>query len=112
MMALRPRSRAEAAYSNNRSGVRCAEMTRTSCAIDRDSRVSAAACIVSQSDEDPMMMPTRAFMALSLAKPIRATAGETQKAPGPRPEAVVPAAPAPLFPGFGRAPHDPPADIP
>ena len=62
MMALRPRARAEAAYSNNRSGVRCAETTRTSCAIPSESRVSAAPCIVSQSDVDPMMIPTRAFM--------------------------------------------------
>src|SRR5271165_3257051 len=69
MMALRPRSRAAAAYSNNRSGVRCADTTRTSWAIPRESSMSAAPCMVSQSEADPIMIPTRAFIAASLAKP-------------------------------------------
>ena len=33
MMTSRPRARAPAAYSNSRSGVRCADTTRTSCGI-------------------------------------------------------------------------------
>src|SRR5258708_40372447 len=57
MMAFNPRPRAAAAYSNKRSGVRCAEITRTSCAIFKRVRVSAAACIVSQSEDDPIMTP-------------------------------------------------------
>src|SRR5260221_3279812 len=66
MMAFNPRPRAAAAYSNKRSGVRCAEITRTSCAIFKRVRVSAAACIVSQSEDDPIMTPTKAFICASL----------------------------------------------
>src|SRR6266436_7716126 len=62
MMAFRPRPRAPAAYSNRRSGVRWADTTRTSCAIPRESSTSAAHCMVSQSEDDPIMIPTRAFM--------------------------------------------------
>ena len=47
--------------------MRCAETTRTSCAIPSDSRISAAPCIVSQSEDDPMMIPTKGFIAASLA---------------------------------------------
>src|SRR5580693_3501936 len=68
MMAFRPRSRAEAAYSNSRSGVRCAEITRTSCAIPRRVNVSAADCIVSQSEDDPIMTPTTAFIGAKFTK--------------------------------------------
>src|ERR1700722_16472290 len=68
MMAFRPRSRAEAAYSNNRSGVRCAEITRTSCAIFKRVKVSAAACIVSQSEDDPIITPTTAFIVAKFTK--------------------------------------------
>src|ERR1700722_12236408 len=64
MMLFSPRSRAEAAYSNNRSGVRCAEITRTSWAIPNWVNVSAAARIVSQSEDDPIMTPTKAFIAI------------------------------------------------
>ena len=42
MMTSRPRSRAVAAYSNSRSGVRWAETTRTSCGTPSFSSVSAA----------------------------------------------------------------------
>src|SRR5580704_11291089 len=66
MMAFNPRPRAAAAYSNSRSGVRCAEITRTSCAIFKRVRVSAADCIVSQSEDDPIMTPTKAFIGASL----------------------------------------------
>src|ERR1700722_12876129 len=65
MMAFRPRSRAVDAYSNRRSGVRWADTTRTSCAIPRESSTSAAPCIVSQSEDDPIMIPTKAFMPLA-----------------------------------------------
>src|SRR5579872_109184 len=58
MMTCRPRDAAEPAYSNSRSGVRCAETIRTSNGTSRDSRVRAACAIVSQSDRDPMMRPT------------------------------------------------------
>ena len=63
MMACRPRASAPAAYSKRRSGVRCAETTRTSWGTPRLSRVSAAARIVSQSEREPMTMPTTAFIA-------------------------------------------------
>jgi len=63
MIAFSPRSRAVAAYSNSRSGVRCADTTRTSCAILSASKISTAACIVSQSDDEPIITPTKAFMA-------------------------------------------------
>ena len=52
------RARAVAAYSNSRSGVRCAETTRTSCGMARASSISDAGRIVSQSEDDPMMIPT------------------------------------------------------
>jgi len=39
-----------------------ADTTRTSCAIPRESSTSDAHCIVSQSDDDPIMIPTRACM--------------------------------------------------
>src|SRR5262249_11300832 len=58
-----PRARLPAAYSNSRSGVRCAETTRTSYGIESWSNCSAAARIVSQSDDEPMMMPTSGFTA-------------------------------------------------
>ena len=62
MMTSSPRPRAVPAYSNSRSGVRCAETTRVSNGTPRRCRVSAAGCIVSQSDFEPMMMPTSGFM--------------------------------------------------
>ena len=65
MMTFRPRSAAVSAYSNSRSGVRCADTTRTSCATPSDSSVSLACRIVSQSERDPMMMPTATPVASS-----------------------------------------------
>ena len=63
---LRPRSepgarapRRVAAYSKSRSGVRWAETTRCSNSISSASSVSAACCIVSQSEREPMISPTR-----------------------------------------------------
>src|SRR5688572_5245289 len=58
-----PRPSAAAAYSNRRSGVRWAETIRVSKGTDRDFSVSAAWRIVSQSDVEPMMMPTSGFIA-------------------------------------------------
>ena len=58
MMTLMPRARAEAAYSKRRSGVRCAETTRHSNGTASDSSAAEACCIVSQSDCEPMMIPT------------------------------------------------------
>ena len=55
-----------------RSGVRCAEMMRTSCAMPSSARVSAQWRMVSQSDWEPMTMPTTGLGSLvticSLAK--------------------------------------------
>src|SRR5258708_22502543 len=65
MMALRPRARADAAYSNRRSGLRCAETTLTSCARPKAVGVSPAPCIVSHSDDEPMTIPTTAFIAVA-----------------------------------------------
>ena len=53
-----PRSAAVDAYSNSRSGVRWADTTRVSNGTPSASRVSAACCMVSQSDRDPMITPT------------------------------------------------------
>ena len=55
---LSPRSRAVAAYSNSRSGVRWADTTRCSWGTSSCSSVSTAWRIVSQSDRDPMITPT------------------------------------------------------
>ncbi len=49
-----------AAYSNSTSGVRCAETTRTSCGTPSASSFAAACCMVSQSEREPMTMPTSA----------------------------------------------------
>src|SRR5882762_1949918 len=54
-----PRFSAEEAYSNKRSGVRCADTTRISCGTPSSSSVFAACSIVSQSEDEPMMMPTK-----------------------------------------------------
>ena len=61
---LEERDSALAAYSNNRSGVRCAETTRTSWAMPSAVRVSSATLRVSQSEGDPIMMPTSGFTAV------------------------------------------------
>jgi len=58
MMTSMPRDSAVEAYSNIKSGVRWADTTRTSNGTPNFVRVSAAWDIVSQSDLDPMMMPT------------------------------------------------------
>src|SRR5262249_1442728 len=54
---------AVAAYSKSRSGVRCADTTRTSNGTSRLSKVWAAWLSVSQSDFEPMTRPTRGCMA-------------------------------------------------
>mmetsp|Transcript_14582 Transcript_14582/g.62507 ORF Transcript_14582/g.62507 Transcript_14582/m.62507 type:complete len:261 (+) Transcript_14582:141-923(+) len=58
MMHRNPRPAALLAYSNMRSGVRCAETTVTSTPMPKLSSVSAAAAIVGRSESEPMMMPT------------------------------------------------------
>src|SRR5690348_9549513 len=58
MITSIPRFSAPAAYSNSKSGVRCAETTRISCGTPSSSSVFAACSIVSQSDDEPMMIPT------------------------------------------------------
>src|SRR5688572_2718540 len=63
MSTSRPRPAAPAAYSNRRSGVRCAEMTRHSKGTPSAVSWSAARRMVSQSDDEPMMMPTSGFIA-------------------------------------------------
>src|SRR3569623_68701 len=57
MITSRPRCSAPAAYSNNRSGVRCADTTRVSNGTASCSSVAAACCSVSQSGFAPMMSP-------------------------------------------------------
>src|SRR5690606_28516488 len=66
MIARRPRPAASPAYSNSASGVRCAETTRTSCAIPSASRRVLACCIVSQSDREPITTPTSGARAVSV----------------------------------------------
>ena len=58
IITFSPRDSADSQYSNNKSGVRCAETTRFSYATFSSSSFSAAWRIVSQSDLLPMMMPT------------------------------------------------------
>jgi len=58
MMTFRPRGRADDAYSKSRSGVRWAETMRTSWGTASSASVAAACWRVSQSEVDPMMMPT------------------------------------------------------
>src|SRR6187200_154937 len=58
MITCRPRSSADAAYAKSLSGVRWADTTSVSNGTASDSRVSAAWRIVSQSEREPMMIPT------------------------------------------------------
>jgi len=58
MMAFRPRSRALPRTQTEDRACEWADTTRTSCAIPRESSTSDAHCIVSQSDDDPIMIPT------------------------------------------------------
>src|SRR2546423_11593921 len=62
-MTSMPRFSAEEAYSNKRSGVRWAETTFVSCGTFSSARVLAACSRVSQSEEEPMMIPTRGLLA-------------------------------------------------
>src|SRR5690606_5080404 len=68
MIARRPRALAPAAYSNSTSGVRCADTTRTSCATPSCSSRAAACCMVSQSEREPMTMPTSGFATMAAPK--------------------------------------------
>ena len=61
-----PRFSALPAYSKSKSGVLCAETTRVSCGTQSSSNMCAACCIVSQSEVDPMMIPTSALPFFSL----------------------------------------------
>ena len=58
MITLRPRSAASRPYSIIATGVRCAEITRTSYATPKSSSTSAAARMVGQSESLPMISPT------------------------------------------------------
>ena len=60
MITRSPRASAVDAYSNIQSGVRCALTTRASKGMPSSASTSAAGARVDQSDELPMMMPTRA----------------------------------------------------
>src|SRR5690348_6780844 len=64
MMTSSPRCSADEAYSKSKSGVRCAETTRVSCGMPRLMRMVEACSMVSQSDVEPMMMPTRGLASL------------------------------------------------
>src|SRR5882762_5415098 len=59
IMTSMPRFSAVAAYSKSRSGVRWAETTRVSCGTRSSLSVLEANFMVSQSEPEPMMMPTR-----------------------------------------------------
>src|SRR5215471_976480 len=61
MMTSMPRATAPEAYSPTTAGVRCADMTRLSCATPNFDSISPAAFIASQSDLLPMMIPTSGF---------------------------------------------------
>src|SRR2546423_14679970 len=63
MMTSMPRSSAEEAYSIKRSGVLWAESTFVSCGTFSSARVLAACSSVSQSEEEPIMIPTRGLLA-------------------------------------------------
>ena len=58
MITLKPSALAPLAKATRRSGVRWAETMRSSCGIFSASRVSAACCMVAQSDWLPMTMAT------------------------------------------------------
>jgi hypothetical protein len=57
-----PRPTALPAYSNRRSGVRCADTTRTSNGTPSSVSAAVACDIVDQSERDPMMTPTSGFI--------------------------------------------------
>src|SRR5882672_3354061 len=59
MMTSMPRFSAVPAYSKSKSGVRWAETTRVSCGTWSSASVLEANFMVSQSEPEPMMMPTR-----------------------------------------------------
>ncbi|CFL90806.1 Uncharacterised protein [Bordetella pertussis] len=59
MMARKPRARAAAPYSAMSCGMRCAEITRASCATPKSCSMATACFMTSQSLEDPMITPTR-----------------------------------------------------
>ena len=59
MITPRPRPAADSAYSNRKSGVRCAETTRDLVRHAQHLERRAAWAIVSQSDREPMITPTR-----------------------------------------------------
>src|ERR1700704_5140600 len=58
MITRKPRSAAPRAYSYITSGVRCADTTRTSCAIPKSVSTSTAPCITGRSESLPMITPT------------------------------------------------------
>src|SRR5882762_6722768 len=59
MMTSMPRFSALEAYLKSRSGVRCAETTRVSCGTPSSPSVLETNFMVSQSEPEPMMIPTR-----------------------------------------------------
>src|SRR4029077_20645752 len=61
-----PRSRADSAYANISSGVRCAEITRASNAMSNSFSTSQACCIVSQSESDPIRTPIKGWARVEL----------------------------------------------
>src|SRR6266436_9338418 len=74
-----PRSRADSAYANISSGVRCAEITRASNAIANSFSTSQACCIVSQSESDPIKTPITGWARVALI--IRSGAGTPRRTP-------------------------------
>jgi hypothetical protein len=57
-----PLSAALSAKATNLAGVRCAETTLASKGIASSDKTVVAACMVSQSDWDPMMMLTKGLL--------------------------------------------------
>src|SRR5262245_23466148 len=55
-----PRSAADRPYASVSSGIRCADETSASKPTSNSLHASAAACMIGQSESDPMTIPTRA----------------------------------------------------
>ena len=62
MITSKPRSRADETNSRTLSGVRCADITCTSCSIPNFVSVSMHACMTSMSDFDPISTATSALI--------------------------------------------------
>jgi hypothetical protein len=73
-----PRHSACLANSKSKSGVRCAETTRVSCATPKSFKTSDAFRIVSQSDVLPIIIATSGFSSFFIAYKIEKMRGESK----------------------------------